>query len=90
MTPTQSALEEFLNVWAPHLSAPSNLLKRPEIRYLDLVIARESERQEAEQVEIQIKYEGYIQKAIEKSKKSKPWKKNVFPEDIDYDAILTY
>ena len=70
-----------------------NLLKRPEIRYLDLVtiIPRPEgplERQEAEQVEIQIKYEGYIQKAIEKVEKVKAMEEKRIPEDIDYDAIL--
>ena len=70
-----------------------SLLKRPEIRYLDLVtlIPRPEgllERQEAEQVEIQIKYEGYIQKAIEKVEKVKAMEEKRIPEDIDYDAIL--
>ena len=70
-----------------------NLLRRPEIRYLDLVtlIPRtegQLERQEAEQVEIQIKYEGYIQKAIEKVEKVKAMEEKRIPEDIDYDAIL--
>ena len=97
LTPKTPGLEElFERVGSSSLLdgiSAFNLLKRPEIRYLDLVtlIPRPEgplERQEAEQVEIQIKYEGYIQKAIEKVEKVKAMEEKRIPEDIDYDAIL--
>lgn len=69
-----------------------DLLKRPEIKYVDLVelVPREDaplDRQTAEQVEIQIKYEGYIRKAIQRVDKVKAMEEKHIPHDIDYDAI---
>lgn len=70
----------------------SDLLKRPEIRYQSVVtlVPRPEgplNRQAAEQVEIQIKYAGYIDKAIEKVEKVKAMEEKQIPENIDYDAI---
>lgn len=69
----------------------SELLKRPEISYDRLLeFAPSSETltvEEKEQVEIQVKYEGYIAKAIEKVKKLKRMEEKKIPEHIDYDAI---
>lgn len=70
----------------------SDLLKRPEITYADLVelIPREDgplERQVAEQVAIQIKYEGYIAKALRKVEKVQSMEEKLIPEDIDWDSI---
>lgn len=42
---------------------------------------------EVEQVEIQIKYEGYIKKAMEKVEKLKRMEAKRIPERIDYEAI---
>ena len=44
-------------------------------------------RKEIEQVEIQIKYEGYIKKAMEKVEKLKRMEAKKIPENIDYAAI---
>ncbi len=41
----------------------------------------------AEQVEIQIKYEGYIEKSLQQVEKLKKMENKKIPEDIDYDAI---
>ncbi|MHA3226520.1 tRNA uridine-5-carboxymethylaminomethyl(34) synthesis enzyme MnmG [Globicatella sulfidifaciens] len=69
-----------------------DLLKRPEVRYRDLIsiIPREEgllERQIAEQIEIQIKYAGYIVKANQRVDKMKSMEEKFIPEDIDYDAV---
>lgn len=69
-----------------------DLMKRPEIHYHDLIqlIPRLEEplnRQEGEQVEVQIKYEGYINKAIRKVEKMISMEERQIPEDIDWDAI---
>ncbi|WP_124057770.1 tRNA uridine-5-carboxymethylaminomethyl(34) synthesis enzyme MnmG [Vaginisenegalia massiliensis] len=69
-----------------------DLLRRPEIRYQDLVtlIPRQDQaldRQAAEQVEIQVKYEGYIKKALQKVDKVKAMEEKQIPHDIDYDAV---
>jgi tRNA uridine 5-carboxymethylaminomethyl modification enzyme len=41
----------------------------------------------AEQVEIQIKYEGYIEKSLQQVERLKKMENKKIPEDIDYDAI---
>ena len=41
-----------------------------------------------EQVEISIKYEGYIAKAIEKVEKLKPWKPERISANIDYESAI--
>ena len=69
-----------------------DLLKRPEIKYLDLVELLPVEevaldRQAAEQVEIQIKYDGYIKKANQRVDKVKAMEEKLIPHNIDYDAI---
>lgn len=69
-----------------------DLLKRPEIKYLDLIkiipnTDGELDRQTAEQVEIRIKYDGYIKKAARKADKVKSMENKVIPMNLDYDAI---
>lgn len=69
-----------------------DLLKRPEIKYHELLplIPHENielDRQIGEQAEIQIKYEGYIRKAIHKVEKVKSMEEKEIPADIDYDAV---
>ena len=69
----------------------SDLLKRPELSYDDLIGFAEEEvavsREVKEQVEISVKYEGYIVKAIEKVEKLKRMEAKRIPSNIDYDAI---
>ena len=69
----------------------NELLRRPEIGYTEIVpfIAENTSltSKEIEQVEIQIKYEGYIKKAMEKVDKLKRMEAKRIPENIDYAAI---
>lgn len=69
----------------------SEILRRPEIRYNDLLAfipAGETlTNREIEQLEIQIKYEGYIKKAMEKVDKLKRMEAKRITERIDYAAI---
>ncbi|MEI3604442.1 tRNA uridine-5-carboxymethylaminomethyl(34) synthesis enzyme MnmG [Pseudogracilibacillus sp. SE30717A] len=67
-----------------------DLLKRPEITYD--VIEKIDGMQDIpddvkEQVEIQIKYEGYIKKANEQVKRMLKMEDKKIPENIDYDSI---
>lgn len=69
----------------------SDLLKRTEMTY-DLVaqlVPSEIELSEdsKEQVEIQVKYEGYIEKSLQQVDKLKKMEDKKIPENIDYDAI---
>ncbi|AKM20702.1 tRNA uridine-5-carboxymethylaminomethyl(34) synthesis enzyme MnmG [Geobacillus sp. FSL K6-0789] len=69
----------------------ADLLRRPEMTYehiRKLAPADEDIAPEvAEQVEIQIKYEGYIQKSLQEVERLKKMENKKIPEDIDYDAI---
>lgn len=69
----------------------ADLLKRPEMKYseiMKIVPPLEPINEEvAEQVEIFIKYEGYIQKSMQQVERMKKMENKRIPENIDYDAI---
>ena len=69
----------------------ADLLKRPELDYVSLYPFAPLEEPLASdvtrQVEIQIKYDGYINKAYSKVEKLKRLEEKRIPENIDYDAI---
>jgi len=68
-----------------------DLLKRPEMNYDHIKMLAPSEEALApdveEQVEIQIKYEGYIEKSLQQVDKLKRMENKKIPDNIDYDAI---
>lgn len=69
----------------------SDLLKRTEMHY-DLVAKLTPSEVELtdeikEQIEIHIKYEGYIQKALQQVDKLHKMENKKIPDDIDYDVI---
>lgn len=96
LTPNTPGLSEYFDRVG---SAPlkdgilaSELLKRPEIKYRDLVALLPDrdqvlDRQEGQQVEIQIKYAGYIKKALRKVDRMAGMESKHIPHDIDWDAI---
>ncbi|KOY79970.1 tRNA uridine-5-carboxymethylaminomethyl(34) synthesis enzyme MnmG [Lysinibacillus macroides] len=69
----------------------ADLLKRPEMHYelisslipTDIGLTEEVK----EQIEIQLKYEGYIEKALQQVEKLHKMENKKIPENIDYDAI---
>ncbi|MFC3419305.1 tRNA uridine-5-carboxymethylaminomethyl(34) synthesis enzyme MnmG [Salinicoccus hispanicus] len=67
------------------------LLRRPEMDYDSIMTILEDEttltQEEYEQVEIQVKYEGYIKKSLLQVDKVKRMEKKKIPMDIDYDVI---
>lgn len=69
----------------------SDLLRRPEMTYehIHLLVPSEVELSDEvkEQVEIQIKYEGYIEKSLQQVERMKKMENKKIPVDIDYDAI---
>ncbi|HDR7319083.1 TPA: tRNA uridine-5-carboxymethylaminomethyl(34) synthesis enzyme MnmG [Bacillus toyonensis] len=69
----------------------SDLLRRPEMTYehIHLLVPSEVELSDevTEQVEIQTKYEGYIEKSLQKVERMKKMENKKIPVDIDYDAI---
>jgi len=69
----------------------SDLLKRPEMTYELLEKLTKSphdlDNEVKEQIEIQIKYEGYIEKSLQQVERLKKMENKRIPEKIDYDAI---
>src|SRR5699024_1422156 len=69
----------------------AELLKRTELNY-DKLAEIDKERpeltlQEKEEVEIQIKYEGYIKMQEMQVEKFKKLENKLLPEDVDYETI---
>ena len=69
----------------------AELLKRPEISYEKLKEIDENRpdlsKQEKDEVEIEIKYEGYIKLQEAQVEKFKKLEEKILPEDIDYEQI---
>ena len=94
---SNSRINEFL---ARHGSAElsdshgvsfANLIKRPELNY-DMLSEIDEDRPELswrvrEQVNIQIKYEGYIEKQMHEVERFKKTEGRLIPESIDYNNI---
>ena len=92
LTPKKEDLEFLRNNNSPDIKDSItlyNLLKRPEITILNLqkYIALEFSDEVMEQVEINVKYEGYIKKEIEEAKKMLDLDNKKIPDDIDYNKI---
>ncbi|MBA2876986.1 tRNA uridine-5-carboxymethylaminomethyl(34) synthesis enzyme MnmG [Anoxybacillus ayderensis] len=92
--PTPQVQEMIRNVGGSELKdgiRAADLLKRPEMTYEHIQMIAPAEQpidpEVAEQVEIQIKYEGYIEKSLQQVEKLKKMENKKIPEDIDYDAI---
>ena len=94
ITPKNENIEKFNNLNTTPLKdgiSAYNLLKRPEItienlrreNLIDITYSKEVE----EEVEINIKYDGYINKAIKEAEKMKKLDDKKIPEDINYDNI---
>ena len=85
-------LDRMGSTRTPHGIKMTDLLRRPEITY-DALSEVDPERpvlsrREKEAVEIEIKYEGYIQKEKNEAERFKKLESKKIPEDIDYDAIM--
>ena len=92
--PTQTVQELIKSLGGSELKdgiKAADLLKRTEMHYehIDLLAKNEVELDPdvKEQVEIQIKYEGYIEKSLQQVERLKKMEDKKIPEDIDYDAI---
>ncbi len=68
-----------------------DLMKRPEVHYDDIVKMCHLENPliypESEQIDIEIKYQGYIDKAYKEAKRVLKLETVVIPADIDYNQI---
>lgn len=87
----QAFLEEHGSTPLKTGTTLSELIKRPELNY-DLLAELDSERPSLrfdirEQVNINIKYEGYINRQIKQVEQYKKLENKKIPEDIDYSSI---
>jgi len=77
----------------------ADLLKRPQVTYQALMTMRGADQEligqglpagvQAEQVETQIKYEGYISRQMDEIERSKHQEQIKIPVNIDYDALTS-
>ena len=69
----------------------AELIRRPEVNYEDLASIdperKELSRDVIEQVNINIKYEGYISRQLKQVEHFKKLENKMIPEDIDYDDV---
>ncbi|MCP3026933.1 tRNA uridine-5-carboxymethylaminomethyl(34) synthesis enzyme MnmG [Halobacillus sp. A5] len=87
----QAAIEESGGSTLKEAARATDLLRRPEMKYdviakltpSDIPLSDEA----AEQVEIQIKYTGYIKKALEQIERMRKMETKTIPEDLDYDEV---
>lgn len=72
----------------------AKILRMPEISYDDIKKvdweARELPRQVYEQVELEIKYEGYIKRQVLEIEKAKKLESMVIPDNFDYDGLIGF
>ncbi len=94
LTPTQAINEKLCGLGFHPLNQPTflgDLLKRPGITLKDLEIfeprVAEVGSAVAEQVEIQIKYDGYIKRQEKQVERFKKLEHTVIPEDFDYSKV---
>ncbi|MEK5067716.1 tRNA uridine-5-carboxymethylaminomethyl(34) synthesis enzyme MnmG [Sporosarcina sp. FSL K6-1508] len=92
--PTSNVQEVIRETGGSELREPmkaADLLKRPEIKYsqIERIVPPEEKRsaEVEEQVEIFIKYEGYIEKSMQQVDKMKKLENKKIPDNIDYNAI---
>ncbi|PKF60715.1 tRNA uridine-5-carboxymethylaminomethyl(34) synthesis enzyme MnmG [Psychromonas sp. psych-6C06] len=68
------------------------MIRRPEVNYIDLMNVEGlgpavENKQAAEQVEIKIKYQGYIDRQLDEIAKLKRYEDTVLPVELDYSEI---
>jgi tRNA uridine 5-carboxymethylaminomethyl modification enzyme len=94
ITPSQGVNDYLVNIGSSPLrnaAALDQILKRPELRYEDIVALdghhEETETRIAHQVEIEIKYEGYIQRQLKDVERFKHQEKIRIPPDFDFTRV---
>ncbi|MCL2817248.1 MAG: tRNA uridine-5-carboxymethylaminomethyl(34) synthesis enzyme MnmG [Clostridiales bacterium] len=86
-----AAVREALRVEAKGDSTLADLLRRPEISYQQVALAspppQSLEQAVCEQVEIEVKYEGYIAKQKDQAKRFSRLENKLLPLSLDYAAV---
>ncbi|OOE72534.1 tRNA uridine-5-carboxymethylaminomethyl(34) synthesis enzyme MnmG [Salinivibrio sp. ML290] len=87
-----TALNAMLKTPLAREANGEDLLRRPELRYQDIVALptfgpAHQDTQASEQVEIQVKYAGYIDRQQDEIAKSQRHEHTTLPTDLDYEQI---
>ena len=87
----QALLESYDSIPLNTASTIAELIRRPELNY-DILAPIDPDRPElpydvVEQVEILIKYDGYIKRQIKQVEQFKKLEKKLLPQNFDYSAI---
>ena len=90
--PAVSQVNELLKTPLSRENNLEDLVRRPEVNYEDLVSIeglgpKLADKQAAEQVEIQIKYAGYIDRQLDEIAKKKRHENTLIPLDFDFTQI---
>lgn len=93
--PSQDVIEYLKSVGSQPISTgikASELLKRPQVTYESMQVIDKNRPENlpydvCEQVEISIKYAGYIERQIKQAEQFKKLEEKKLPDDIDYDKI---
>ena len=89
-TPQAEALAARLKSPLGHEYSLAELLKRPELHYADIAGLKgeaTSDREVAEQVEIQAKYAGYIERQQEDIDRLRRYEHTILPADLDFQLV---
>ncbi|MCL6414233.1 tRNA uridine-5-carboxymethylaminomethyl(34) synthesis enzyme MnmG [Aestuariirhabdus sp. Z084] len=89
-TESGKAISDLLENPISHEYSLIELLRRPQLSYAQLIEVTGKgveDPQVAEQVEIQTKYQGYIDRQTEEIERLRSHEQTLLPEDLDYEAI---
>jgi tRNA uridine 5-carboxymethylaminomethyl modification enzyme len=88
----QSLLQELGSSPLDNAVELAQLIKRPEIRYEHIAVMAPTDEpvdaDVAQQVEIQLKYEGYIKKSLQQVEKMRKMEGKRIPDWLDYDQVV--
>lgn len=90
--PAIAQVNELLKTPLSRENSLEDLVRRPEVRYDDLVSIeglgpKLADKEAAEQIEIQIKYAGYIDRQLDEIAKKKRHENTIIPIDFDFTQI---
>lgn len=90
--PAIAQVNELLKTPLSRENSLEDLVRRPEVRYEDVVSIEGlgpalADKQAAEQIEIQIKYAGYIDRQLDEIEKKKRHENTLIPFDFDFSQI---
>jgi len=90
--PATINVNELLKTPLSRENSLEDLVRRPEVRYEDLMSIEGlgpamADKQAAEQIEIQIKYAGYIDRQLDEIEKKKRHENTLIPIDFDFTQI---